>query len=120
MGSQANYLDQGLWTISFETPIPREVKCEDHSHVKTLEPLFTLINLQPVYSAFSSAINFSPYSKQYSSGFHVALKSANIHIPKFTPFSFRVWTHFDLSNVTKPEIENLRKLVPAPNFQSTN
>ena len=44
----------------------------------------------------------------------MALKSTNLHIPTFTPSSFRVWTHFDLSNVTKPEIKNLKKLAPAP------
>ena len=44
-GPQAHYLDQGLWAISVETPTPMEVKCKDHSHVKTLEPPFTLINL---------------------------------------------------------------------------
>ena len=37
-GCQANYLDQGLWAISVEKPVPMEVKCEDHSHVKTLGP----------------------------------------------------------------------------------
>ena len=31
-----------------------------------------------------------------------------------------LWTHFDLSNVTWPEVENLRKLAPAPNIPSTN
>ena len=87
---QAHYLDQGLWAISVETPIPMEVKCKDHSHIKTSEPPFTLINLQPVCSTFSSVVKLPPYFKQYSSGFHVALKSANFHIPKFTPFSFRV------------------------------
>ena len=56
------------------------------------------------------------YFKQYFSGFHVALKSTNVHIPKFTPSSFRVWKHFDLSNMTKPEIKNLKKLAPAPNI----
>ena len=34
----------------------------------------------------------------------------------FTPFNIRVWTHFDLSNVTKPEINSLGKLAPAPNI----
>ena len=105
-GPQAHYLDQGLWAISVETPIPMEVKCKDHSHVKTLEPPFSLINLQSACSTFSSVIKHPPYFKRYSTGFHVALKSANLHIPKFTPSSFRVWTHFDLSNVTKPEIKN--------------
>ena len=115
-GPQANYLDQGLWDISVETSIPVEIKCEDHSHVKTLKAPFTFINLQPVCSAFSSTIKLPPYFKQYSKGFHVALKSANLHIPKFTTSSFRVWTHFDLSNVNKPEIENLKKLGPVPNI----
>ena len=78
---QAHYLDQGLWVISVATPIPKEVKCEDCSHIKTLEPPFTLINLQPACSTFYSIIKFPPYFRQYSSGFHVALKSANLHIP---------------------------------------
>ena len=93
-----------------------EIKCEDHNHVKTLEPPFSFINLQPVCSAFSSAIKLPPYFKQYSSGFHVVLKSANLHNPKFTPLSFRIWKHFDLSNVTKPNVQNLRKLTLAPNI----
>ena len=44
------------------------------------------------------------------------MKSANLHIPKFTPFSFRVWKHFDLSSVTKPKVKNFRKLAPTPNI----
>ena len=115
-GPQANYLDQGLWAFSVETPISLEIKCEDHSQVKTLQPPITLINLQPACSAFSSTIKLPPYFKWYSKGFHVALKSANLPIPEFKTSSFRVWTHFDLSNVTKPEIENLKKLAPAPNI----
>ena len=101
---QAHYLDQGLWAISVETPIPMEVKCKDHSHVKTLEPPYTLINLKPVCSTLSFVIKLPPYFKRYSAGLHVVLKSANLHIPQFISSSFRVWTHFDLSNVTKPEI----------------
>ena len=93
-----------------------EIKCEDHSHVETLQPPITFINLQPVCSAFSSTIKFPPYFMWYSKGFHVALKSANLHIPEFTTSGFRVWTHFSLSNVTKPEIENLKKLAPASTF----
>ena len=109
-GPQANYLDQGLWAISVKEYIPMEVKCKDHSHIKTLEPPFTFINLQPACSAFSSVIKLPTYFKQYSSGFHVALSLPNLHIAKFTPFSSRVWNHFDLSNVTKPKVKNLRKL----------
>ena len=80
-GPQAHYLDQGLWAISVVTPTPKEIKCKECSHIKTLQPPFTLINLQPVCSAFSSTIKLSPYFKQYSQGFHVALKSASLHIP---------------------------------------
>ena len=63
-GCQAIYLDQGNWAISVETPIPMEIKCEDHSHVKLYTPI-TLINLQPACSAFSSTIKLPPYFKQY-------------------------------------------------------
>ena len=38
LGPQAHSLDQGLLAISVETPITMEIKCEDHSHIKTLEP----------------------------------------------------------------------------------
>ena len=115
-GPKVHYLDQGLWAISVETPIPMEIKCEECSHMKTLQPPFTLINPQPACSAFSSTIKLPSYFKWYSQGFHVTLKSAHLHIPKFTTSSFRIWTHFDLSNVTKPKIENLKKLVPTPNI----
>ena len=118
-GSQANYLDQGLWAISVEEPIPMEVKCKNHSHVKTLETLFTLINLQPACSAFSSVIKLPPYFKRFSMDFHVALKSANLHIPKFSTPDFRIWTHFNLSNVTKPKVYNLRKPAPASKIPIT-
>ena len=113
---QASYLDQGIWAISVVTPTPMEIKCEDHSHVQTLQPPITFINLQPVCSAFSATVKLPPYFKQYSKGFHIALKSANLHILTFTTPNFRVWTNFDLPNVTKPEIENLKKLAPAPNI----
>ena len=59
-GPQANYLDQGHWAISIETPIQMEVKCEDHSHVKTVQPPITFIDLQPECSAFSSNIKLQP------------------------------------------------------------
>ena len=87
-GPQANYLCQGLWAISVETPIPMEIKCKDHSQVKTFQTTFTFINLQPACSAFSSTIKLPSYFKWYSKGFHVALKSSNLHIPKFKTSSF--------------------------------
>ena len=91
-----------------------EIKCEDHTHVKTLQPPLTFITLQPAYSAFFSDVRLPPYFKQYSKGFHVALKSANFHVSKFTPTSFRIWTHFNLTNVTPVEVENFKKLEQAP------
>ena len=78
-----------------------------------LQPPITLINLQAAYSAFSSDIKLPPYFKQYSKYFHVALKLENLHISKFSPTKFRIQTHFDLSNVTQPEVKNLSKLAPA-------
>ena len=55
-GPQANYLDQGLWAISLINPMHMEIKCEDHTHVKTLQAPITFVKLQPACSAFSSDI----------------------------------------------------------------
>ena len=46
----------------------------------------------------------------------MALQSAHLYLPQFTPSSFKVWTQFDLSNMTKPEMKNLKKLAPATNI----
>ena len=92
-----------------------EIQCDDHSHVKILQPPITLISLQPACRAFSSDIKLPPYFKQYSKSFHVALKSANLHISKFTPTKFRIFcTHLILLNVTQPEVHNLRKVASVP------
>ena len=55
-GLQANYLDQGNWAISVIEPTQIEIKCSDHTHIRTLQPPITLINLQPACSAFSPLI----------------------------------------------------------------
>ena len=115
-GPQANYLDQGHWSISVPKPTHMEIKCEDHTQVKTLQPPTTLVNLQPACSAFSAEIKLPPYFKQYSKGFHVALKSANLHVPKFTPTNFRIWNTFDVVNITNTEVEKLKSLEPAPSI----
>ena len=112
-GLQANYLDQGNWTLSVTKPTQIEIKCFDHTHIKTLQPPITLINLQPACSAFSSLIMLPPYFKQYSKGFHVALRAANLHLPQFSPSDFRIWKIFNLSKITPIDIENLKKLTPA-------
>ena len=46
-GPQANYLDQGNWAISVMEPTQMAIKSSDHTHIKTLQPPITLINLQP-------------------------------------------------------------------------
>ena len=60
-GPQANYLDQGIWAISVITETQMEIKCQDHTHVKTIKPPMTLINLQPACSAFFLQIKLPPY-----------------------------------------------------------
>ena len=91
-----------------------EIKCSDHNHIKTLQPPIILIYLQPACSAFSPLIKLPKYFKQYPKCFYVALQAANLHLPKFTPTDFRIWTPFNLSKITPREVENLKKLPPAP------
>ena len=91
-----------------------EIKCSNHTHIKTLQSPITLINLQPAYSAFSPLIKLPPYFKQYSKGFHVALRAVNLHLPKFSPSDFRIWNTFNLSKIEPIDIEKLKKLTPAP------
>ena len=43
-GPHANYLDQGNWVISATEPTQMEIKCSDHTYIKTLQPPITLIN----------------------------------------------------------------------------
>ena len=96
---QASYLDQGNLAISVTESKQKEIKCSDHTHIQTLQPPITLINLQPACSSFSSLIRLPPYFIQYSKGFHVALKDANHHLPKFSPSDFRIWKIFNLSKI---------------------
>ena len=74
----------------------------------------TLINLHPACSAFSPLIKLPPYFKQYSKGFHVVLRDANLLLPKFSPSDFRIWKPFNMSKIEPIDIENLKKLTPAP------
>ena len=62
-GPQAKYLDQGNWAISLTEPTQMEIKCSDHTHIKTLQPCITLIILQPTCSAFSPMIKLPHYFK---------------------------------------------------------
>ena len=56
----------------------------------------------------------TPYLKKYCKGFHVALTSANLHLPKFSPSDFRICKTFNLSKIEPIDIENLKKLTPVP------
>ena len=90
-----------------------EIRCPQVTQVKSLKPPITFIHLQPACSAFSPGVKLPPYFKQFSKGFHVALKSANLSVPKYKPTNFRIWNTFNLSNISELEIEQLKKLVPA-------
>ena len=86
-----------------------EIKCQEYTHVRTIKPPMTLINLQPANSAFSPQIKLPPYFKQCSRGFHLALQAANIHIPNLSINDFRIWETFNLTNIKPVEVENLKK-----------
>ena len=113
-GPKAIYLDQGLWTISVDKSTQMEIRCPKVTQVKSLKPPMTLVNLQPACSAFSPGIKLPPYFKQFLKGFHVALKSANLNIPKYKPTNFRIWNTFNLSNIIPIKSEKLKELSPAP------
>ena len=113
-GPQAAYLDQGLWAISVDKPTQMEIRCPETTQVKTLSPPITLINLQPACSAFSPGIKLPPYFKEFSKGFDLALRSANLVKPTFSPTNFRIWNTFNLSNISPIESDKLKKLAPAP------
>ena len=46
----------------------------------------------------------------YPNGFVVALKAANLHVPQFNSSSFRIWNHFNISNLTVAVTRKLQKL----------
>ena len=112
-GPQAIYLDQGSWTISVEKPTQMEIRCPKITQVKSLKPPITFIHLQPACSAFAPGVKLPPYFKQFSKGFHVALKSANLNVLEYKPTNFRIWNTFNLSNISELESKQLKKLVPA-------
>ena len=81
---------------------------------KLSNPQISFVKLQPACSAFSSDIKLPPYFKQYSKGFPVAFKSANLHVPKFSANNFRIWKPYQLGNITTHEIAKLKELKSAP------
>ena len=116
-GPQARYLDQGIWAIAVNEPIEMEIQFQTYKSVKTLQPPITTVTLEPACSAFSSEIKLPPYFRQYPDGFDVALRAANLHVPKFNSSSFRIWNHFNMSNLTVAVTRKLQKLPPTPSAQ---
>ena len=97
--------------ISVTEETQMEVKCSDQTHVKTITPPMTLLNLQPACSAFSPKIKLPPYFKQYSQGFLVTPQAANIHVLTLSPpHDFRIWKTFNSSDTKPLEVEKLRNL----------
>ena len=111
-GPQARYLYQGLWAIAVGEPIEMEIQCQTYKSVKTLQPPMTMVTLEPACSPFSSKIKLLPYIRIYPNGFDVALRAANINVPKFSFSSFRIWNHFNISNLTVTVTRKLKKLPP--------
>ena len=66
---------------------------------------------------YSSEIKLPPYFRQYPSGFDLALRAANLHVPKFNSSSFRIWNHFNISNLTVALTRKLQQLPPTPSVQ---
>ena len=46
-GPQAIYLDKGIWAISVDTVTTIEIRYIQLTHIKTLHPPLTIIELQP-------------------------------------------------------------------------
>ena len=55
-----------------------------------------------------------PYFRQYPIRFNVAVRAANLHVPKFNSSSFRIWNHFNISNFTVAVTRKLHKVPPIP------
>ena len=107
---QAVYLDPGHWAIYVKDIDQMEISCNSHTHVKTISPPLTFVTLQPACSKFFSGIKFPPYFKQFSKGFDVAIKTANLHTPNLDPVNFRIWNPFNLTTLSTTEKSNLKKL----------
>ena len=93
------------------------IQCQTYKSVKTLQPPMTMVTLEPACSALSSKIKLLPYFRQYHDGFDVVLRAANLHVPKFNSTfnsSFRIWNHFNISNLTVAVTRKLQTLPPTP------
>ena len=98
--------------IAFSEPIEMEIQCQIYKSVKNLQSPMTMVTPGPACSAFPSEIKLPLYFRQYPNGFDVALRAANLHIPRFNPSSFSIWNHFNISNLTVAVTRKLQKLPP--------
>ena len=72
----------------------------------------SMVTLEPACSAFFSEIKLPPYFRQCPNGFDVSLRAANLHIPQLNPSSFRIWNHFNISNLTVAVTKEITKATP--------
>ena len=113
-GSQAIYIDQGIWAGATVEPDQIEMSYNSHKHVITIEQPLTLVNLQPTCSAFSTKIKLPPYFKKYSKGFAIAIKAANLHSDQFAHIDFCIWKSFNVSSLSTIQKSNIKKLDSTP------
>jgi len=110
---EAIYLDEGHWAIATMKSDQMEVTCTAQKHVVSLNPPLTLVQLQPACTAFSSQLKLPPYFRKFSQGFAFAIKEANLHNDKLNTLNFRVWDSLNVSNLSDPQIHDLKTLSPA-------
>ena len=73
-----------------------------------------MVILEAACTSFSSKMKLPPYFRQYPNGFNVALRAANLHVPRFDSSSFRIWNHFNISKLTVAVTRKLQNLPPTP------
>ena len=115
-GPVALYLDQGTWAIATTDTEQMKVTCPLQTHVISIEPPLSIVELEPACSAFSAKFKLPPYFKKFSQGFTLAMEEANLHTPTIHPLDFRAWNSLDVSNLSDVQISNLKQLKPANNI----
>ena len=110
---EAIYLDEGHWAIATLKSDQMEVTCTTQKHVVSLNPPLTLVKLQPACTAFSSQLKLPPYFRKFSQGFATAIKEANLHNDQIETLNFRVWDSLNVSNLSIPQVHELKQLSPA-------
>ena len=115
-GPVALYLDQGTWAIATTDTEQMKVTCPLQTHVISIEPPLSIVELEPACSAFSAKFKLPPYFKKFSQGFTLAMEEVNLHTPTIQPLDFRAWNSLDVSNLSDVQISNLKQLKPVNNI----